>query len=64
MPAEQLMERVADDAGRSRAPAQPAQEPQTSAVGNAADGSETTFSPDPQRRTDRYRLVTPYLLRL
>jgi hypothetical protein len=63
MPAEQLMERVADDATQSvAAPARP-ELPEAPATCRD-DATDATFSPDPDRRSDRYRLVTPYLLRL
>ena len=64
MPADQVMERVANDA----APAPPgsraaAPDRQPEAAPHDQHG-QPTFSPDPEQRTDRYRLVTPYLLRL
>jgi hypothetical protein len=64
MPVEQVMERVADETARvPGGPAGVAPEAQPAAQ-HQSDGAHSTFSPDPQQRTDRYRLVTPYLLRL
>lgn len=64
MPVEQVMERVAD--ATARVPADP---PGVTPVAQPTttpreEGAHVAYSPDPQQRTDRYRLVTPYLLRL
>jgi len=58
------MERVADEV--AQAPADPdGSSPVSGAEARAPDvHHEATFSPDPEHRTDRYRLVTPFLLRL
>ncbi len=63
MPAEQVMERAANDGTQAAATSA---KPEARAVPDScrADRAEDTFSPDPDRRCDRYRLVTPYLLRL
>ncbi|MEZ5964447.1 MAG: hypothetical protein R3F56_11425 [Planctomycetota bacterium] len=64
MPAEHVMERVAENtapASEDSSTVAPSPHSQSAPRGDASD---TAFSPDPQLRTDRYRLVTPYLLRL
>ena len=63
MPAEQVMERVADDVAQSTAaPTRSANQPAPTT--SCDERIDRTYSPDPDRRCDRYRLVTPYLLRL
>ena len=58
---EQVMERAIESPPRPEL-----LRPNAAATPAAPAEAETaaTFSPDPMRRTDRYRLVTPYLLRL
>lgn len=62
MPVEQVMERIEDDV--ARLPAGPVGVTSETAAEHRDNATPGTFSPDPQQRTDRYRLVTPYLLRL
>ena len=63
MPTEQVMDRVADDAPH-KVPASTRSTTPATPPNCRADNTEPTYSPDPDRRSDRYRLVTPYLLRL
>lgn len=58
---EQVMERAIENAPRPEL-----LRPDAAATPAAPVEAESaaTYSPDPMRRTDRYRLVTPYLLRL
>lgn len=63
---EQVIERIEDTTppSVSPVPSTPAQVDGRGAAGTDPQGSQGGFSPDPARRTDRYRLVTPYCLRL
>lgn len=63
MPAEQVMERVAQSTAQAPQDRTDSPLPHGEAAHRDHE-AEATFSPDPQQRTDRYRLVTPYLLRL
>lgn len=63
MPAEQVMDRMVDEVEQH--PTTPTrQAPTSTSCAPCEGGREVGFSPDPHRSTDRYRLVTPYLLRL
>lgn len=64
--AEQVIERIEETALPSVSPSlsTPTQRAVPSGTAEPAKGTSGTFSPDPARRTDRYRLVTPYCLRL
>lgn len=64
--AEQVIERIDETALPSVAPppSTPTQPRAVEANGPAVSQTAGAFSPDPARRTDRYRLVTPYCLRL
>lgn len=63
---EQVIERIDETALPSVAPqpSTPTQPRAAEGSGHAARDTAGAFSPDPARRTDRYRLVTPYCLRL
>ncbi len=63
---EQVIERSDDTMPRISPPApkDAAQAEVRAADAGGAPLDDGGFSPDPARRTDRYRLVTPYCLRL
>lgn len=67
---EQLLERPVQTAPRSEAPLTPPvlgydqTTPRADADAAGSGSPQDQFSPDASRRTDRYRLVTPFLLRL